>query len=369
MLMEPDVTGAWHELIGEFQRLHPEARIQIVDGPPATDAREDMYSTSFLSGDAAYDIVYCDVIWTPKFAAAGWLLDLTDRLSQTDAQAYLPTDLQAGIYHGRLYRVPAFTDAGVLYYRKDLAAKPPETFSELTAMATRLQSPEQYGFLWQGKQYEGLVAVYLETLWGFGGDWIDGQTRQVFLDRPEAVEALEFLRNSIGTISPPAVTTYTEEETRLLFLNGKGVFMRNWPYVWILMQRSHQHENRVGIAPVVHTPGHSSAAALGGWGFAISRFSRNPELAWQFVEFATSPDQLARMQSRLGRIAARKALVAPELAPALKSARMRPAIPEYAQASDILQRWVSSAVTGRESSKSALEKAARETRSLLGNQQ
>ena len=81
LLMEPDGSGVWQEIIDDFQQHHPGVRVQLVEGPPATDVREDMYSTSFLSGAAAYDVVYCDVISVPKFAAAGWLLDLTDRIS------------------------------------------------------------------------------------------------------------------------------------------------------------------------------------------------------------------------------------------------------------------------------------------------
>ena len=366
-LMEPDGTGVWRELLDDFQKKHPNVRVRLVEGPPATDAREEMYSSSFLSGDAAYDIVYADVIWIPKFAAAGWLMDLTGLVSPADREDYLPADLEAGMYHGRLYRVPAYTDAGVLYYRKDLVPQPPATFDQLADLSERLKTQDRYGFLWQGKQYEGLVTVYLETLWGFGGDWIDSETRRVFLDSPEALEALEFLRKAIGTISPPAVTTYAEEETRLLFQNDRSVFLRNWPYVWTLLEQTLRKDGRAGVAPVVHAPGHSSASTLGGWGFAISRFTQNPDAARQLVEFLTRPEQLSRIQLRLGRIPARKRLVPPEFAPILKSARVRPEIAEYAQASDILQRWLSAALTGRVTSKTALLKATRETRALLGN--
>jgi multiple sugar transport system substrate-binding protein len=367
MLMEPDGTGVWHDLIREFEVLHPNISIRLVEGPPATNTREDMYATSFLSGETAYDVVYGDVIWTPKFAAAGWLLDLTDRLSPSDAEDFLAADLGAGFYEKRLYRIPAFSDAGVLYYRKDLVPRPPETFAELDRLANAFKTNGRWGFLWQGKQFEGLVTVYLEVLWGFGGDWIDAETREVLLDRPQALQALEFLRSTIGAISPASVTTYIEEDTRNLFQNGRSVFLRNWPYVWTLMKESPMRtEDRVGIAPVVHSPGHESAATLGGWGFAISRFTRDPEAAWQFVRFLTRPEQLRKVQLRFGRIPARKSLVPPEFAEILKSARMRPPIPEYAQASDILQRWLSAALTGRLDSERALRNAARETRSLLG---
>jgi multiple sugar transport system substrate-binding protein len=83
-----------------------------------------------------------------------------------------------------------------------------------------------------------LVTVFLEVLWGYGGDWIDPETREVSLDQPEALRALDFLKRSLGTISPTAVTTYAEEDTRTLFQNDRAIFLRNWPYVWTAMAQS-----------------------------------------------------------------------------------------------------------------------------------
>lgn len=365
ILMEPDGTGAWRDLVAQFNREHPGPPVRLIEGPPATNSREDLYSTSFLSGEAAYDIVYCDGIWIAKFAAAGWLADLSGRVSAEDRKDFLPAEFQAGSYQGRLYRLPAFTDAGVLYYRKDLVKKPPQTFAELLSVARSLQTPERWGFLWQGKQYEGLVTVFLEVLWGFGGDWIDADTREIRIDSPEAVQAIAFLKGTIGGVSPAAVTTYVEEDTRSIFQNGRAVFMRNWPYVWTLIQRSGALENQVGMTAMVHAPGKSSAATLGGWGFAISRYSANPVRAWQFIEFLTRPAQLLQVQQRQGRIPSRRSMIPAEFLPILTSAKMRPPIPEYAAASDILQRWLSGALTGRVSPQRAVDEIARETRLLL----
>jgi len=341
-------------------------RVRRFEGPPATNTREDLYSTSFLAGDASYDIVYCDSIWVAKFAAAGWLRDLSGKLSDRDRSDILPVEFQAGSYQGKLYRVPAFTDAGVLFYRKDLVREPPETFEGLLHLATSLKTSDRWGFLWQGKQYEGLVTVFLEVLWGYGGEWIDPQTREVKLDSPQAIQAVNFLRSTVGTVSPPAVTTYIEEDTRNIFQNGGAAFLRNWPYVWTLIQRADgPFKEQVGIAPVVHAPGQVSSATLGGWGFGISSFTREPERAWQFVEFVTRPEQLRQVQQRQGRIPSRRSLIPPEMLPVLESARPRPSIPEYAQASDILQRWLSAALTGRVSSEQAMKEAATETSQLL----
>lgn len=366
ILMEPDGTGVWRELVAEFNSLNPGTRVRLVEGPPATNAREDLYSTSFLSGESAFDIVYCDAIWIAKFAAAGWLRDLTDRISAEDLRDFLPAELKAGSYKGRLYRIPAFTDAGLLYYRKDLLSEPPQTFDELVQRARELQTGERWGFLWQGKQYEGLVTVFLEVLWGFGGDWIDPETRQVHVDGREALQALNFLKDTIGTLSPPAVTSYIEEDTRILFQSGRAVFLRNWPYVWSLMQSSNAPvKDKTAFTSMVHQPGHSGAATLGGWGFAISRFCPDPAKAWEFLKYMTRPGQLTRVQRKMGRIPSRRSLMPAELLPVFEKARSRPSIPEYAQASDILQRWLSAALTGRIPCEDALREAARETRALL----
>jgi multiple sugar transport system substrate-binding protein len=366
LLMEPDGTGIWHELVSEFNQRHSPVRVQLIEGPPSTNAREDLYSMSFLSGKSSFDIVYCDVIWIAKFAAAGWLRDLTSHLTQEDRGDFLPVTLQAGSYHGRLYRMPAFIDAGLLYYRKDLDPLPPQTVDELEHKARALQTPGRWGFLWQGKQYEGLVTVYLELLWGYGGDWIDPETRQVLLDSPPALRALTFLKSTIGTISPPGVTSYIEEDTRLLFQTGHAVYLRNWPYVRTLIERSNAPvKGEVGIAPMVHARGGASAATLGGWGFAISKFCSDPAGAWAFVRFITGAARLRRVQERMGQIPSRRSLIPPEFLPILERARMRPPIPEYAQASDILQRWISAALTGRVGCREALRQAARETRLLL----
>jgi multiple sugar transport system substrate-binding protein len=366
VLMEPDGTGVWREIIGRFNNAHPETRVRLVEGPPSTDTREDMYSTAFLAGRSGYDIVYCDVIWVPKFAAAGWLLDLTNRLSTTDRDDFLPADLDAGRYNGRLYRIPAFTDAGLLYYRSDLVRQPPETFQDLVSAASEFQTSSRAGYLWQGKQYEGLVANYLEILWGYGGEWISPDGR-VLLDSAEALAALRFLKSSVGTISPRGVTTYTEEETRNLFQQGRSVFLRNWFYVWALLGRPDSEvKGKVAFVPMVHGPGGTPAATLGGWGFAVSRLARNPDAAWEFVQFATRPDELRELYSKAGRIPARKSLVPEQFQEIVRGARPRPRIPEYARASDILQRWLSAALAGSATPEDALRKAAEETRAVVG---
>lgn len=367
LLMEPDGTGVWRRLLDRFNGLHPDTPVQLVEGPASTDTREDMYSTAFLAGSGGYDIVYCDVVWVPKFAAAGWLLDLSGGWNQSELDAFLPADLEAGTFEGRLYRIPAFTDAGLLYYRTDLVPSPPETFTDLYRLASSAQRPDRWGFVWQGKQYEGLVATFLEVLWGYGGDWITAD-RRVLLDSPEALAALQFLVKTVGTISPPGVTTYAEEDARSIFQGGRAAFMRNWLYAATAIDQSAAPvKGRVAFVPMVGAAGRRSAT-LGGWGYAISKQTAHLKAALEFLKFMTAPEQMTALLQASGRVPARKDLVPVQFRDVLAHARSRPRIPEYAQASDILQRWVSAALSGSASPETALAGAAKETRLLLGGQ-
>ncbi len=370
VLMEPDGRGAWHELFAEFERRHPDIRLQLIEGPASTDAREDLYVNALLSGSGDFDLVYADTVWIPKFAAAGWLEDLTDGWSRETWDDFVPATIAGGSYRGRIYRVPVQLNGGLLYYRRDIlgTTPPPRTFEELRTLSEQFAIPgERTGFVWQGRQYEGLVCNFLEVLRGFGGFWIDAESGEVGLESPEALRALEFLRATVGTISPPGVTTYAEEEGRLLFQNGETVFLRNWPYVLRLAERE-----TLGIAPLpAHAPGVSSPT-FGGAGFSIVRTSPAKAAAWEFLDFLRSPDVVDAINRKIGLQPAQRSFYArstdplqKELFAILEKTVPRPAIPQYAQASDILQRHVSAALTGQTEPAEALRAAAAEIRRLL----
>src|SRR5262249_22397299 len=263
----------------------------------STDLRENIYTASLLARDPTFDLVYMDVTATAKFAAAGWLVPLDAFVSPAERREFLPAALAAGVYQGHLYRLPVRTDVGLLFFRSDLlraaGLDPPQTFEELTRDARRLQAPpELWGFVWQGKQYEGLVCNYLEVLNGFGGTWVDPSNLDVGLDRPEALAALSFLVSCIRVerVSPPGVTTYEEEESRRLFQDGRAVFLRIGRHAWQLAQTPDSPvRGRVGVLPMVRGPGGRSSGTLGGWGLGISPFSHQPSLSMEFIRALTSP--------------------------------------------------------------------------------
>jgi multiple sugar transport system substrate-binding protein len=373
------------ELVEEFEAQNPDIRLNVVRGPNASNAVEDLYTSSFLLGDSPYDLIFADIVWIPKFASAGWLADLSDRVNEAELSAFLEADIKAGEIDGGLYRMPFRSDVGMLYYRTDLLAEggfnPPETFQDLVEISRALQEKGlvDWGYVWQGLQYEGLAAGFTEILAGHGAFWIDPESREVGLDQPEAIAAVEFLRQVIESgVSPPGVTNYLEEDTLRVFRNGNAAFLRNWPYVWPEVNREEsQIRGKVALKPMVHAPGYASGACQGGWGFGLSATTAHPDEAWRVIQFFTSEVVQRQFVLDYGYVPSRRSLFTdaeivakydhyPKLLEVAETAVLRPPIGQYAQASDILQRYLSAAITGQMSSDVAMQRAAGETRRVLG---
>ncbi|AFY53996.1 carbohydrate ABC transporter substrate-binding protein, CUT1 family [Rivularia sp. PCC 7116] len=386
LMTAPDAEPWKKGIVKDFEVENPGIRINIIEGPNATDLLENMYTSAFILGDSPYDLINMDVIWTPKFAAAGWLLDLTDKITKQELAAFSQKDVEGRRYKGKLYAVPMRSDVGMLYYRKDLLKEagfnPPESFDDLVKISQSLQEKTNvnWGYVWQGKQYEGLAAMFVEILEGFGGYWVNPDTLEVGLDKPQTIEAIEFLKNTIKPteISPAGVTTYQEEETRQIFQNGESVFLRNWPYVWPLANKeSSPVDGKIAIKPMVHTKNGSSGACLGGWALGISKSSKHPEEAWKAIKYFTSEAAQRKFILEAGFVPSRRSLFTdpqivakyphyPELLKVVDKAVLRPPIAQYAQVSDILQRYLSAALTNRITPEVAMKNAASETRQLLG---
>jgi len=220
----------------------------------------------------------------------------------------LPGAISANTYGEAIYGLPLFVDSGMLYYRADLLERyglsPPQTWPELVSHARTIVSREQqagkflYGFSGQFKQYEGLVCNMMEYVLGNRGSLGVMQTDCGGISDLPALEAVRFVRDEIiGGLSPRGVLTYEEPESLALFIQGRAVFHRNWPYAWEAANNAEQSRvaGCVGISRLPCFPGGESRAALGGWQLGLSRFSCKKQKAWTFIHFLAG----ARVQKML----------------------------------------------------------------------
>jgi len=139
--------------------------------PWSSDEQHQFYVINLEGRSPGFDVMMLDVIWVPEFARAGWLLDLTDRVRPEELAPHFASTVAAATWAGRVWALPWNMNVGLLYYRADLLAKyglrPPETWEELEAAVRTIRAgerdPRLEGYLWQGKQYEGMVVNVLSS--------------------------------------------------------------------------------------------------------------------------------------------------------------------------------------------------------------
>jgi trehalose/maltose transport system substrate-binding protein len=294
---------------------------------------------------------------------------------------------------GRLVGLPWFTDGGLLYYRTDLLEKygfdgAPATWAELEEMAQTIQDGEQgegnqdfWGFVWQGRAYEGLTCDALEWVYSSGGGTIVSPEKVITINNEAAAGALDMAAAWVGTISPPGVTGFQEEDSRAVFQSGNAAFMRNWPYAYSLAQAEDSPvAGLVDVGPLPGAEAGMSAATLGGWQMGVSAYSDNIEGAVEFAKWMASAEIQKERALANSNIPTKAALYEdadiaaafpwmPNLLPVFQSAVARPSTasaPNYNEVSTIFFTNVAEVLNGNQTGEDAVANIELDLVDLLG---
>jgi trehalose/maltose transport system substrate-binding protein len=279
-------------------------KVRIVSTPNSATERLALYQQLLAAGASDVDVFQIDVVW-PGILGEHFI-DLKDKAKDQIGQ-HFPTIIQNNTVDGKLVALPWFADAGLLYVRQDLLDKygrpMPQTWEDLTETARIIQEGERkagqkdfWGYVWQGRAYEGLTANALEWVASYGGGTIVDDKGEITINNPKAARALETASGWVGKITPEGALNYTEEEARGVFQAGNAAFMRNWPYAWALAQGGDSPiKGKVGVAPLPKGgPDGRNAATLGGQQLAVSKYSKHPEIAADLVLYLTGPEEQKR---------------------------------------------------------------------------
>lgn len=274
--------------------------VKLFTPPQSTTDILALFRQMFAAKSSDLDVINVDVVWPGMIK--DHLIDLKP-YSKGVEKEHFPSIVANNTADGKLIAMPWFTDAGLLYYRKDLlekhGEKAPTTWEELAATAKKIQDAERkagnadmQGFVFQAKAYEGLTCDAVEWLWSYGGGNIVDDKGNITVNNPKAAKALNTAASWIGTIAPTGVLNYGEEDARGVFQSGNAVFMRNWPYAWSLGNgKDSKIAGKIGVSalPKGGADG-KNAATLGGWQLAVSKYSKNPKEAADLVMYMTSKE-------------------------------------------------------------------------------
>jgi len=370
-----DNSGWLQGVITGWNQGHPSQMVTLLLLPQASNGQLAQLVANLQAKSDLYDVIDMDVIWTAEFASNGWIIPLPQ--SQFPLGDFLKPAVDTARYQGRLYAVPDYSNADLLYYRKDILAKagkqPPKTWAQLQQLA-RTVAPEYglYGYAGTFAPYEGLTVNFAAAVQSAGGSILSPEGTKVTVNSAKALQGLEFLVNGFrhGWI-PRVALSYEEESAQNAFASGKFLFLDNWPDVYAALSVPGPQNKVYGKFGIAALPGPDGmgSSSLGGANLAISAYSRHQRTALDFIKYMTNLTNERQMLEKGSfppvwtRLYTDKSLIRshpylPVLEQAINSARPRPAITNYDQASLAISSAVYEALTQQKQPQQALTEMA-----------
>ncbi|RYH08389.1 sugar ABC transporter substrate-binding protein [Tropicimonas sp. IMCC6043] len=269
-----------------------EAQLQIV---PVNELVQK-YAIA-AAGGSAPDALSLDLIYTPAFAAAGQLKDITDLVESLPYRdALSPAHMSVGTYDGRIYGLPFSADASVLLWNKDLyraagldPEQGPTTWAEIRedAEAIAALGDDTYGFYFSGSCGGCNVFTFTPLIWASGGDIFADEGKTATLASPEVREAIDFYRGMVQAgIVPAGAQTDTGANFFAAFANGNIGISPSGSFAIGALNNQYPDLD-YGVALLPGKEGGASSFA-GGDNFVVSQDTENLEPIKAFLEFAYS---------------------------------------------------------------------------------
>ncbi|MGA7805295.1 ABC transporter substrate-binding protein [Bradyrhizobium sp.] len=231
-----------------------------------------------------------------QFAAAGWYADLTQMAKSEIAGDYdyaglSQALLKAGTFSGKLTSTPMNIEGPILYYRTDIFKKcgveQPATIKDVEAAAKKLKACDSgiTPFVSRGLK-AALPYTFSNMLHNIGGSYMaDGKSN---LCSPQGREALDTYSRLLRDYGPPGVVNYSFYQISALYRSGRAAMaFESSNELRTVMEGGDRLKDTTLIPFPAGEAGQVPTAI--GWGMAISAYSKHPDAAWYFVQWATSP--------------------------------------------------------------------------------
>jgi len=277
-------------MANEFAKLHPEVKVQIRRVGFA--ALNDEAMRAVMSGNGP-DVVPVDNPNTAMFASRGALLDLDPYLAKSkviSTKEIYPGPLANATWDHKVYAIPRGANTLALYYDQDAfkaagldPSKPPQTWDELYADAKKLTDASKgvYGLAFSAIGTEEGTFQFLPFIQTTGADWTS-------LGSAGAIRAAQFWQKLLDDkVASPDTLSHSQSEAAATFINGNAAMDIDGPWELPAVSKGAKFKWAVALLPV-EKAGSPRASALGEQNHAILKTSKNPALAFEFLEYMYS---------------------------------------------------------------------------------
>ncbi len=374
------------QIARDFEAKNPDIKVSMEY--VGYDNVHDKIMTGMAAKPPAYDAAMIDVIWPDEFIKAGYLLDVTDRVTPDMKSGMFPASWNGVTRNGKIYGMPWLMDVKYFMYNKDMLQKagiaaPPTTWEELVDQAKVIKQKgiAEFPVIWSWNQKEGVVCDFAVLLFGNGGSFVDASGKPAF-NNDKGVQALTWMKQTIDDkLTNPSSVSSDEPAVEADFLAGKSAFAVNW-----LFQYSDSNDATksqiVGQAAFAPMPvfkagadaGIKGSSVDGSSSFAIMATTPYADQTWKFLTYLASNDVQTKFSAemlpvwqtdfqgdalaKLEAATTTNPVTVPAFLAQFPFANERPTVPYYNEASAALQLAIQNALTGVKSPKDALDEAA-----------
>lgn len=363
----PEQAGPLLEIIDEFQKLHPDIK---VDTQSVAFAEIKKQLSIGVAANQLPDVTLCDTVDNVSFAAMGAAMDLTEEVEAWgELDNYFDAPVASTQYEGKYYGVPYYCNCLAIMYNKDIFDEmgidyPTNdwTWDDFKALVAETTTDDHYGLTMSLiKSEEGTFDI-LPFVYQAGADWDS-------MDSDGAKEALtminDFYQN--GYMSKELISMTQADMCASLFATGKSAMMVGGSWLVSNIRQANPDLNY----DVVLFPTYKNAASPIGGANIMMMKEDHKEAAWELMKFLSTKENSMKYSESAGHISARKDSVAesevltndPILSVyvnQLGEARARGPHPRWPEISGIIQFAYQDILSGASTVDDALDKAATE---------
>ena len=389
-------TTAIEKYVHEFEALTGiDVQYEVYDEP----GMRNKFVLDSTTKAGAYDVTAVQFWYFPEYDRARWLEPLDDYIKNKTIPGLMDINQIPGSIRksyigkkdGKLYAVPVSAAGGLLTYRKDilseLGLKAPKSVEDVVKLAQVIKEkkPGLYGWVSRGESSFASFSTSAGWAWAYGARILD-ENNKVTVNTPEMKRAMTDFVTLCKDFGPPDQASLGWDAMSPIFGDGKAVFnfdMSGFAGFWASPKNS-KVADRIDVAvltgPAKHAAQWFYSEALG-----ISKFSKNKEAAWLFIQWRMSKDillkevkdeirldipydailktsQYTSKANELGMKWYTDAL--PGMFEAVDLGYW-PAIPEFVKVAEAFQKEISLAISGKQSVDTALKNAQKNIEQIM----
>jgi multiple sugar transport system substrate-binding protein len=290
---EPDLLKYVDQWISLYTKLNPDVKIDYIATGFADLLPKIM---SLRAAGTLPDVIFYYCLWVPDFVEQGILAEAPSEVVDDVKKNYYSSAVAAVSYKDALYGYPTEFDPYGLVYNKEIFDKSgiavPKTWSELQDAAKKLtiwkdNALEQSGYGFPMQYASGIYHAFVSNFLSNGGEQlVDLAAKRALFNGSEGVEALQLwydliYKDKVWSKELPA------EDGIPLGKMAMTVHAAWWKFTLVGQMGEDKFKNtiRVALPPYSKRP----VTIAYHWGVGVTKTSKNPELAWDFVKFINTP--------------------------------------------------------------------------------